>query len=76
MESTLDVGGDSRKIQYCYQFLKKSINDRPEIEKTPISSSQETANPSSDSPNPQPSLSPAEVQRLREILQQRDNEIS
>ena len=62
-----------RKIQYCYRYLKKTIKERPEVS-TPLSSSKTDSQESNS--NPQPSLSPAEIQRLREILQQRDNEIS
>ena len=64
-----------RKIQYCYRFLKKRIKEQPEIDKS--TPPPHATTDSSDAQSvPQPTLSPAEVQRLREILQQRDNEIS
>nr|XP_002124970.1 kinesin-like protein KIF6 [Ciona intestinalis] len=68
LEATLDVGGDTRKIQYCYNFLKKKIKERKEPDE--VETVQHV--PQDDGPT----LSPTEVQRLREILQQRDNEIS
>uniref|UniRef100_F6TB77 Kinesin-like protein n=1 Tax=Ciona intestinalis TaxID=7719 RepID=F6TB77_CIOIN len=69
LEATLDVGGDTRKIQYCYNFLKKKIKERKEPDEK-VETVQHV--PQDDGPT----LSPTEVQRLREILQQRDNEIS
>uniref|UniRef100_H2Z181 Kinesin-like protein n=1 Tax=Ciona savignyi TaxID=51511 RepID=H2Z181_CIOSA len=71
LEATLDAGGDMRKIQYCYHVLKKKVKERPEVSE--VASVEEE---SSNNVSPGPVLSPAEVQRLREILQQRDNEIS
>ena len=75
LESSLDVGGDMRKIQYCYCYLKKRIKEQPQTEQSPLPTSRsatDVSNPASS----QPTLSPAEIQRLRELLQQRDNEIS
>ncbi|XP_076801404.1 kinesin-like protein KIF6 [Clavelina lepadiformis] len=76
LESSLDAGGDMRKIQYCYRFLKKRIKERPDPPTNQEDLKGEKDASSSDEIPPQPTLSPAEIQRLREILQQRDNEIS
>jgi len=75
LEATLEVGGDMRKIQYSYRFLKKRILDVAEKAVDDGGERENRSEPGRE-PNVQLSLSPEEIQRLREILQQRDNEIS
>ena len=57
---TLNVGGDMRKIQYCYKRFKKLIKEKA---------------PCLPHDSDQPVLDDHQVKRLKEILEQRDNEI-
>uniref|UniRef100_A0A452TG23 Kinesin-like protein n=1 Tax=Ursus maritimus TaxID=29073 RepID=A0A452TG23_URSMA len=67
-ESRLEVGTDMRKIHHCFHHLKKLLNDKKIHGKSTVSSEikdQDCQEPLKE-----------EYQKLRDILQQRDNEIS
>ncbi|XP_043860888.1 kinesin-like protein KIF6 [Dromiciops gliroides] len=68
-ETRLEVGSDMRKIHYCFHHLKKLLNERKIPEKS--ESSQETKDQEGEMP-----LKEEEFKKLRDILKQRDNEIS
>nr|CAB3259114.1 kinesin-like protein KIF6 [Phallusia mammillata] len=74
LEASLEVGGDMRKIQYSYRFLKGKALERSAVTKVESPKPETERQPQESATVPH--LSPAEIQRLREILQQRDNEIS
>lgn len=77
LEANLDVGGDMRKIQYCYSYLKKlalAAGENVNVNQT-LNNSVESAKPPETIDKTQ-DLTPLETKRLKEILQQRDNEIS
>ncbi|CAG2216037.1 KIF6_9 [Mytilus edulis] len=70
-ESTLDIGADMRKIQYCYSLLKQMVQEKPKVveveaqQRSPSYTDVDTG-PYRDSENG----------RLKELILQRDNEIS
>ncbi|XP_045642252.1 kinesin-like protein KIF6 isoform X5 [Ursus americanus] len=67
-ESRLEVGTDMRKIHHCFHHLKKLLNDKKIHGKSTVSSEikdQDCQEPLKE-----------EYQKLRDILQQRDNEIN
>ncbi|XP_067609175.1 kinesin-like protein KIF6 isoform X3 [Pseudorca crassidens] len=68
-ESKLEVGADMRKIHHCFHYLKKLLNDK-NIHGTSIASSE------IKDQNSQEPLKEEEYKKLRDILQQRDNEIN
>ncbi|XP_012918057.1 kinesin-like protein KIF6 isoform X1 [Mustela putorius furo] len=68
-ESRLDVGTDMRKIHHCFHHLKKLLNDKKIHGKSTVSSEIKDQ----DCQEP---LKEEEYQKLRDILQQRDNEIN
>ncbi|KAG8432111.1 hypothetical protein GDO86_017843 [Hymenochirus boettgeri] len=67
-ESTLEIGADMRKITYCFAFLKKLLNEQNK--EVICASSLGNERPGSSAAQPQ------EIQKLRDLLQQRDNEIN
>ncbi|XP_053316987.1 kinesin-like protein KIF6 [Spea bombifrons] len=69
-ESFLEIGADMRKIQHCFAFFKKLLNDCKQNESTADSSDAAPDRPSSSAAKPE------EIRRLRDLLQQRDNEIN
>ncbi|KAM5163296.1 kinesin-like protein KIF6 [Mantella aurantiaca] len=69
-ESSLNIGADMRKIHYCFALLKKLLRDRKPTEVR--ISSPETATERSGSSG----VHPEEIKKLRDLLQQRDNEIN
>ena len=73
VESVLDVGGDMRKIQHCFAQLKRfaSTNHNAPSNHHPDGSHDNEPNEVGN----KLSLDDAQVERLREILEQRDNEI-
>ena len=73
VESVLDVGGDMRKIQHCFAQLKRfaSTNHTSPSNHHPDGSHDNEPNEVGN----KLSLDDAQVERLREILEQRDNEI-
>ncbi|XP_036763049.2 kinesin-like protein KIF6 isoform X1 [Manis pentadactyla] len=70
-ESRLEVGGDMRKIHHCFHHLKKLLNDKKIHGKSIVSSEikeqdcQEPVN-----------IKEEEYKKLRDVLQQRENEIN
>ncbi|KAJ6666823.1 hypothetical protein lerEdw1_018825 [Lerista edwardsae] len=68
-ESTLEVGADMRKIKFCFNHLKKLINE-VKLPRNHFSES-DIAGESTNS-----SVATEEVKKLKDLLQQRDNEIN
>uniref|UniRef100_G1RL35 Kinesin motor domain-containing protein n=1 Tax=Nomascus leucogenys TaxID=61853 RepID=G1RL35_NOMLE len=68
-ESRLEVGADMRKVQHCFHHLKKLLNDKKILGNNTVSSE------SKDQDCQEP-LKEEEYRKLRDILKQRDNEIS
>ncbi|XP_048373707.1 kinesin-like protein KIF6 isoform X2 [Sphaerodactylus townsendi] len=69
-ESTLDVGADMRKIKYCFSHLKILLNDSKPCENALLASDiPEDKDGNSSSGN-------EELKKLKDLLQQRDNEIN
>ena len=73
MEAVLDVGGDMRKIQHCFSHLKRLISTNQTARQT--SNQPESPDNRLQQNDNRLSLDDAQVDRLREILEQRDNEI-
>ncbi|KAF4084312.1 hypothetical protein AMELA_G00127240 [Ameiurus melas] len=72
-EMTLELGPDMRKIQHCFCFLKARLREKPNTQHgagdiSPFASSSITDKP--DSP------ANRELLKLKDMLTQRDNEIS
>ncbi|CAH1780503.1 unnamed protein product, partial [Owenia fusiformis] len=66
--STLDIGADMRKIQFCYSLLKEYA-----LEQSNGSQSQRPR----DSPEPtEPAPDSKQLKKLNDLIQQRDNEIN
>ncbi|XP_061173877.1 kinesin-like protein KIF6 [Saccostrea echinata] len=77
-DAILSIGADMRKIQACFSILKKLVLDKPkvkEVERTPRSSRIENVGPPPEPPDTGP-YSDTENNRLKELVQQRDNEIN
>ncbi|XP_040203793.1 kinesin-like protein KIF6 [Rana temporaria] len=70
-ESALDIGADMRKIHYGFTVLKRLFRDRKPSETVGISSPETTTERPGSS-----SVRPEEMKKLRDLLQQRDNEIN
>uniref|UniRef100_A0A8C8Z2X2 Kinesin-like protein n=1 Tax=Prolemur simus TaxID=1328070 RepID=A0A8C8Z2X2_PROSS len=68
-ESRLEVGADMRKIHHCFHHLKKLLNEKKILGNSIVSSE------SKDQDCQEP-LKEEEYKKLRDILKQRDNEIS
>ncbi|KAJ7409685.1 kinesin family member 6 [Willisornis vidua] len=66
-DSTLDVGADMRKIKYCFVHMKQLMNHRRTSDKKLVSG-----------PIPEEDRNKEEedMEKLKELLQQRDNEIN
>jgi len=80
VESVLDVGGDMRKIQHCFAQLKRFASTN---HNSPGNSHPDGNHNWDECHDNEPnevgnklSLDDAQVERLREILEQRDNEIA
>ncbi|XP_066559500.1 kinesin-like protein KIF6 isoform X2 [Amia ocellicauda] len=72
-DATLDLGADMRKIRHCFQLLKVMVTERRS------SQGGRDQHPSPPPLGDQEDLDrpmPEELRRLRELLQQRDKEIS
>jgi len=74
VEAVLDVGGDMRKIQHCFSHLKRLISTNQTARQT--SNQPESPDNRLQQNDNRLSLDDAQVDRLREILEQRDNEIA
>uniref|UniRef100_A0A3P8RX85 Kinesin family member 6 n=1 Tax=Amphiprion percula TaxID=161767 RepID=A0A3P8RX85_AMPPE len=74
---TLSLGPDMRKIQYCFSLLKTMILDK-QVRRNRHSDGQESpaATGMQEEKEENSHHSAAEVDKLKEMLQQRDNEIS
>ncbi|XP_072266412.1 kinesin-like protein KIF6 [Pyxicephalus adspersus] len=69
-ESSLDIGADMRKIHYCFALLKRLFRDKKQSD-IRISSPETTRERLGFS-----DARPEEIKKLRDLLQQRDNEIN
>ncbi|XP_071404124.1 kinesin-like protein KIF6 [Pithys albifrons albifrons] len=67
-DSTLDVGADMRKIKYCFVHMKQLMNHQRTSEKKLVSGdiTEEDSNKEAEE----------DMEKLKELLQQRDNEIN
>nr|XP_022332099.1 kinesin-like protein KIF6 [Crassostrea virginica] len=77
-DAILSIGADMRKIQACFSILKKLVIDQPkvkEVERTPRSVRGDNSGPPPEPPDTGP-YSDTENNRLKELVQQRDNEIN
>ncbi|XP_064914217.1 kinesin-like protein KIF6 isoform X1 [Columba livia] len=69
-DSTLDVGADMRKIKYCFIHLKQLMNDSKMTDKNlPLQHNSEEKDTNKE-------VGEEELKKLKELLQQRDNEIN
>ncbi|XP_063187053.1 kinesin-like protein KIF6 [Chroicocephalus ridibundus] len=68
-DSTLDVGADMRKIKYCFIHVKQLMN-RSNI------SDKKLSQHISEEKDPNKEAGEEELKKLKELLQQRDNEIN
>ncbi|XP_054855504.1 kinesin-like protein KIF6 [Eublepharis macularius] len=69
-ESTLNVGADMRKIKYCFSYLKRLINHAKLCDNALLASDI------SEDKVANSSFGNEELKKLKDLLQQRDNEIS
>ncbi|XP_075704020.1 kinesin-like protein KIF6 [Rhinoderma darwinii] len=65
-DSVLEVGADMRKIHYCFGFFKRFFHEK----KSSDSGGSSPERPATTSARPE------EMKKLRDLLQQRDNEIN
>ncbi|XP_063774909.1 kinesin-like protein KIF6 isoform X2 [Pseudophryne corroboree] len=69
-QSTLDIGADMRKIQYCFGSFKRLLHDKKTAGSRMSSPEMSTGRPETSAARPE------EIKKLRDLLQQRDNEIN
>ncbi|XP_040523516.1 kinesin-like protein KIF6 isoform X3 [Gallus gallus] len=69
-ESTLDVGADMRKIKYCFTYLKLRQNH------SKISDEKLLSHHISEEKETSKEAEKEELKKMKELLQQRDNEIN
>ncbi|XP_050749802.1 kinesin-like protein KIF6 [Gymnogyps californianus] len=69
-DSTLDVGADMRKIKYCFIHVKQLMNH------SKISDKKLLSQHVSEEKDTNKEAGEEELKKLKELLQQRDNEIS
>uniref|UniRef100_A0A8C3GNS1 Kinesin-like protein n=1 Tax=Cairina moschata TaxID=8855 RepID=A0A8C3GNS1_CAIMO len=69
-ESTLDVGADMRKIKYCFSHVKQLMNH------SKISDKKTVSQHISEEKDTNKEAGTEELKKLKELLQQRDNEIN
>uniref|UniRef100_A0A8B9VPR2 Kinesin-like protein n=1 Tax=Anas zonorhyncha TaxID=75864 RepID=A0A8B9VPR2_9AVES len=69
-ESTLDVGADMRKIKYCFSHVKQLMNH------SKISDKKTVSQHISEEKDTNKAAGKEELKKLKELLQQRDNEIN
>ncbi|XP_032039379.1 kinesin-like protein KIF6 isoform X3 [Aythya fuligula] len=69
-ESTLDVGADMRKIKYCFSHVKQLMNH------SKISDKKTVSQHISEEKDTNKEAGKEELKKLKELLQQRDNEIN
>ncbi|KAJ8308330.1 hypothetical protein KUTeg_013204 [Tegillarca granosa] len=71
IDSTLSVGADMRKIQACFQILKRHVLEKPKVVEQVPATVREDVSHHDTGP-----YSNSENERLKELVIQRDNEIS
>ncbi|NXE10752.1 KIF6 protein, partial [Lophotis ruficrista] len=69
-DNTLDVGADMRKIKYCFSHVKKLMNH------SKISDKKLLSQHISEEKDTNKEAGEEELKKLKELLQQRDNEIN
>ncbi|KGL89537.1 Kinesin-like KIF6, partial [Charadrius vociferus] len=69
-DSTLDVGADMRKIKYCFVHVKQLMNH------SKISDKKLLSQHTSEEKDTNKEAGEEELKKLKELLQQRDNEIN
>ncbi|XP_030355914.1 kinesin-like protein KIF6 isoform X2 [Strigops habroptila] len=69
-DSTLDVGADMRKIKYCFVHMKQLMNH------SKISDRKQLSQHISEEKDTDKEAEEEELKKLKELLQQRDNEIN
>ncbi|NXL95441.1 KIF6 protein, partial [Alectura lathami] len=69
-ESTLDIGADIRKIKYCFTYMKQLLNH------SKISGKKLLPQYISEEKDTDKEEGKEELKKLKELLQQRDNEIN
>ncbi|XP_021248675.1 kinesin-like protein KIF6 isoform X3 [Numida meleagris] len=69
-ESTLDIGADMRKIKYCFTYLKLRQNH------SKISDEKLLSHHISEEKDTNKEAGKEELEKMKELLQQRDNEIN
>ncbi|NWQ73186.1 KIF6 protein, partial [Columbina picui] len=69
-DSTLDVGADMRKIKYCFLHLKQLMKD------SKMSDKKLHLQRNSEEKDTNKELEEEELKKMKELLQQRDNEIN
>ncbi|CAD5119019.1 DgyrCDS7671 [Dimorphilus gyrociliatus] len=70
-ESMIDVGADLRKVHECFRIIKRKFNEKASVRSiTPASSDVSTIREKEDNFNSN------EFGRIKDLLQQRDNEIN
>ncbi|NXC45340.1 KIF6 protein, partial [Penelope pileata] len=69
-ESTLDIGADMRKIKYCFTYLKQQIN------RSRISDKELLSQHNSEEKDTNKDAGQEKLKKMKELLQQRDNEIN
>ncbi|XP_076441935.1 kinesin-like protein KIF6 [Babylonia areolata] len=69
-DPVLNVGADMRKIHYCFRKLRKKVLERP------TAPQRDPTPPRPESPPDVGPYSKTENKRLKDLLQQRDNEIN
>ncbi|KAJ1148073.1 hypothetical protein NDU88_000914 [Pleurodeles waltl] len=67
-ECTLDVGADMRKIHHCFKHLKHMLTGR-RVQDPALENTQDNSLHS-------PGVKEEDIQKLKDLLQQRDNEIN
>ncbi|KAG9268870.1 kinesin-like protein KIF6 [Astyanax mexicanus] len=71
LDGTLDLGPDMRKIHYCFSLLKARVREKPSLQ-----IGTDTSSPLSLSDRHDRQTSAEELLKLKDMLIQRDNEIS
>ncbi|XP_049319455.1 kinesin-like protein KIF6 isoform X3 [Astyanax mexicanus] len=71
LDGTLDLGPDMRKIHYCFSLLKARVQEKPSLQ-----IGTDTSSPLSLSDRHDRQTSAEELLKLKDMLTQRDNEIS
>ena len=76
LDARIDIGADMRKIHECFRLLKKKVLEKPSqggSSNTDLSARQQEEPPT---PREESPVNSSEMRKMKELLQQRDNEIS